>query len=133
MLPLSRNLMKLRVIVAESYPDFLHIFVSLLSTEFEVVATAVNGESALRCIRHWRPDVVILAMPGADGFELIKKVTSCAPRLGVVICSLESDPELVEVALQVGAQGYVLKTQIATDLVPAVKSVASGRRFVFRG
>ena len=121
--------MKLRVVVADNNPDFLRTFVSVLGTEFEVVATAVDGESALRCVRHWRPDVAILDS-GINGIELTKQVRACHTPPAVVICSVENDPEFVEAALQAGALGYVFKTRIATELISAVKSVVGGHRFV---
>jgi DNA-binding NarL/FixJ family response regulator len=123
---------KLRIVVAERDPDFLREFVSILSPEFEIIATVVDGESAVRSIRHCRPDIAILdlEMQGINGIEVTKRVMCCPPYPAVVICSLESDPEIVEAALQAGALGYILKARTATDLTPAVKAVAIGHQFV---
>jgi DNA-binding NarL/FixJ family response regulator len=52
------------------------------------------------------------------------------PSPAVVVCGLESDPDILEAVRQAGALGYVFKTRIAKDLTMAVKSVASGQSFV---
>jgi DNA-binding NarL/FixJ family response regulator len=122
----------LRVIVADDDPGFLREFISLLGAEFEVVATASDGESALEYIRQHRPDVAVLdlKMPKLNGIEITRKATCCMPGLAVVICSVENHSDMVEVAFEAGALGYVSKTRIASDLISAVKSTAAGRRFI---
>ena len=123
---------KLRVVVADDNPEFLSQLLATLSPQCEVVATATDGRSALDSIRKLRPDVAIvdIKMPNLNGIELTKKATCCPPHAAVVICSVESDPEIIEHALHAGAIGYVIKSQIASDLIPAVNSAAAGRRFV---
>jgi DNA-binding NarL/FixJ family response regulator len=124
--------MKLRIVVADDNTVFLAKIVSVLATEFEVIATAADGKSALECARLRHPDVVVLdlEMPGFNGIEVAKELTRHPPSPAVVICSVENDPEIVEAARQVGALGYVFKPRIAQDLITAVKSVASGKPFV---
>lgn len=135
--------MKLRVVVADDMPSMLAHLVSLLETEFEVVAAAEDGKSALECIRRYAPDVAVLDlhMPGLNGIELTREARKVAPkrdwsafsRLGVpavVICSVEGDPEIIQEAQEAGALGYVLKTQMDRDLITAVKSAAHGKWFV---
>jgi two-component system response regulator DegU len=124
--------MKLRIVVADDNKAFLVMMVSLVATEFEVVATAADGRSALECIRLCRPDVVVLdlEMPGLNGIELTKELIKDSSSPAVVICSVENAPEIVEAALQAGILGYVFKARVAADLVAAVKSAARGQSFV---
>jgi len=133
---------KLRVVVADDMPSMLRHLVSLLETEFEVVAAAEDGKSALECIRRYAPDVAVLDlhMPGLNGIELTREVRKMAPKRdwsvfsrlspAVVICSVEGDPEIIQEAQEAGALGYVLKTQMDRDLIKAVKSAAHGKWFV---
>ena len=123
---------KLRAVVADDNPEFLSQVLRTVSAELDVVGTASDGPSALDSIGTLRPDIAIidLKMPGLNGIELTRKVTCCPPKAAVVICSLESDPDVIQHALDAGAMGYVLKARIATDLIAAVKSVASGQQFV---
>ena len=124
--------MKLRAVVADDNPEFLSRVIATVSAELDIVATASDGPSALDSIRKLRPDIAIvdLKMPGLNGIELIRKATCCLPSAAVIVCSVESDPEVIQHALDAGAMGYVLKPRIATDLIAAVKSVASGQQFV---
>ena len=124
--------MKLHIVVADDNPAFLAKLVSVLATEFEVVATAADGKSALECIRLFQPNVVVLdlEMPGFNGIEVAKELTRHPPSPAVVICSIENAPEIVEAAREAGALGYVFKARIAKDLIAAVKAVADGQSFV---
>ena len=121
---------RLRIIVADDNPAFLRELISLLTAEFEVVATAADGKSALDLIRRYKPDLVVLdlAMPILNGIELTRELAKHSP--SVVICSVETDPEIVEAARQVGALGYVFKVRVKRDLILAVKSAVQGRPFV---
>jgi DNA-binding NarL/FixJ family response regulator len=123
-------LARLRIIVADDNPAFLRELISLLTAEFEVVATAADGKSALDLIRRYKPDLVVLdlAMPILNGIELTRVLAKHSP--SVVICSVETDPEIVEGARQVGALGYVFKVRVKKDLILAVKSAVQGRPFV---
>ena len=124
--------MKLRIVVAEDNPEFLKEFVSVLSGEFEIVATAADGRAALECIARCQPDVVVLdlEMPVLNGIEVTRALREDPPKPAVVICSVETDPEIVDAAREAGALGYVFKPRIATDLIKAVKAAGGGESFV---
>ncbi len=124
--------MKLRIVVADDTTAFLVKIVSVLATEFEVVATAADGRSAMQCIRLYRPNVVVLdlQMPGLNGLEVTRELAQSPPSPAVVICSVENDLEIVKAARQAGALGYVFKARITKDLILAVKSAADGQFFV---
>jgi len=124
--------MKLSIVVADDNTAFLAKILSVVASEFDVVATAADGRSALECIRLWRPNVAVLdlEMPGLNGIDVTKELAKDPSSPAVVICSVENDPEIVEAARRVGALGYVFKTRVAEDLIVAVKSAADGRSFV---
>ena len=121
---------RLRIIVADDNPAFLRELTSLLAPEFDVVATAANGRSALDLIRRYKPDLVVLdlGMPLLNGIEVTRQLAKHGPP--VVICSVETDPEVVEAARQAGAVAYVFKMRVQKDLILAVKSAVQGRPFV---
>ena len=120
---------RLRIIVADDNPAFLCELTSLLAPEFDVVATAANGRSALDLIRRYKPDLVVLdlGMPLLNGIEVTRELAKHSPP--VVICSVETDPEVVEAAQRAGALAYVFKVRIAKDLILAVKSALQGKPF----
>ena len=123
---------KLRLIVADDSPPLLQKLVSLLAVEFDVVATAVDGKTALNLIRRYEPDLVVLdlQMPALNGIEVARELAKNPPSPPVVICSAETDPEIVEAAREAGAVEYVFKTRIETDLTLAAKSAVQKSSFV---
>src|ERR1700745_416134 len=93
---------KPRVVVADDNPAFLQKLISLLEVDFDIVATATDGKSALDLIRRYKPDLVVLelGLQVLNGIEVSREVTRHGPPL--VICSLETDPEIVQAARQAG-------------------------------
>ena len=126
------RLNKLRVVIADDNPAVLRQLVLLLAVEFDVVATAENGLLALKHICQRKPDVVVLdlKMPILDGTEVARQIQGSVPMPAIVICSVETDPDIVEAAQRAGALGYVFKTSMARDLIPAVKAAARGEAFI---
>jgi DNA-binding NarL/FixJ family response regulator len=125
--------MKLRILVADDNACFLRKMVSLLEAEFEIVAAVADGHAAVEAAQSYQPDIIVLdlEMPGLNGIDVTRKVTTLSgaqPR--TIICSVETDLEIVEAALQAGALGYVFKYRIETDLIRALKSAMRGERFV---
>lgn len=116
--------------VADDNPAILRELVSLLRMEFNVVCVAQNGQSALECVRNYRPDVVVLdlQMP-FSGLDVTRELRKVGASPAVVICSTENDPEIIEEVHQSGALGYVFKPQALQDLSVAVKAAASGESF----
>jgi DNA-binding NarL/FixJ family response regulator len=124
--------MKLRLIVAEHDRSFLRTFESLLGSEFEIMATAAEANSAIELASQLHPDVVVLdlELSGRTGIEVTRRIVEPAPHPAVVVCSLESDPDIVQAVRQAGALGYVLKSRLAIDLIAAVKAAAKGDAFL---
>jgi len=124
--------MKLRILVADDNSEFLRMMALILEAEFEVVATATDGQSALEAVRSCLPDLVVLdlEMPLLNGIDVTRELANHSPATRTVICSVETDPEIVETAVAAGAMGYVFKSRIETDLILAVRSVARGQVFV---
>jgi len=121
-----------KVVVADDNPAVLRQFVSLLESEFDVVATADNGQLALECIQRYQPDIAVLdlEMPILNGIAVTRELMKLGQDPAVVICSVESDPEVIEAAQQAGALGYVFKRRMTKDLIIAVRSAARGEPFV---
>src|SRR5215467_9282868 len=116
--------MKLKVVVADDNPAVLRELVSLLEAEFDVVSTAENGQLAFEYARRNEPDIVVLdlEMPLLNGIEVTRKLRKLGRTPAVVICSVESDPEIIEAAQQAGALGYVFP-QSAACMVCMVSGV----------
>ncbi len=99
-----------------------------------VVAEASDGIEAMSLIREHKPDVAVLdiQMPGQSGIEVTRAIRAERLPVGVLILTAFDDPPYVKAALQAGANGYVLKTADASEIVEAVRAVREGQSVLDR-
>ena len=99
------------------------------ASDLRVIAEAGDGEEAQTLIQKHRPDVAVLdiQMPKASGIEVTRWVRSRLPEVGVLILTAYDDDPYVMAVLQAGANGYVLKTGQADELIQAVRDVYEGK------
>ena len=97
-----------------------------------IVATAADGLQAMERLAEHRIDLIVadLAMPKMNGHELIRMVSKKYPKVKMIVLSSLTDDESVAAAIQDGADGYILKSGLADELVEAVKRVSLGERFL---
>ncbi len=100
--------------------------------DIETVGEAANAERAVFEALEHKPDVVLMdvVMPGKSGIEGMPALLQALPETKVLILSMQDDPHYVREAFEAGASGYVLKEAADTDVVEAVRAVASGARYV---
>ena len=101
-------------------------------TDIRIVAEAENGEQAIEVIAATTPDVAVLdvRMPKASGIDVTRWIRENAPSTAVLVLSAYDDDPYVLAVLQAGANGYVLKSADAEDIVRAVRSVHAGKSAV---
>ncbi len=95
-----------------------------------VVAEADNGAQALEAVGTTQPDVVVLdiQMPGGNGLEVARQLRGTGQTLGILILTAFDDPPYIRAALEAGANGYVLKSSDADEIVEAVRAVHEGKQ-----
>ncbi|MGI0492812.1 response regulator [Alkalinema pantanalense CENA528] len=96
--------------------------------EFEIVAEAEDGETAIEIARSQSLDVVLLdiGLPGIGGIEACRQIKLLQPSLPILVLTSRQDVVLLSRLLEAGAQGYCLKGVAAETLVLAIRSVAKG-------
>jgi DNA-binding NarL/FixJ family response regulator len=97
--------------------------------DLTVIGEAGTAESALARIPALRPDVAVLdvRLPDGDGVTVCREIRSRMPEVACLMLTSFGDDEALFNAIMAGAAGYVLKQIRGTDLVGAVRTVASGR------
>lgn len=97
--------------------------------DLQVIAEAGDGEEAQGLIQKYKPDVAVLdiQMPKASGIEVTRWVRAHLPEVGVLILTAYDDDPYVMAVLQAGANGYVLKTAEADELIQSVRDVNEGK------
>jgi len=103
--------------------------------DFEVVAEASNGGELLERLSRSVPDVLLmdLDMPGISGSELIARIRVSWPGLALLVLSMHNEPAVAMRALKAGASGYITKDCDLNILLPAIRAVATGKKFIMPG
>lgn len=97
--------------------------------DVDVVAEANDGAEALSLVEQYQPDIAVLDihMPEVTGIEATRRIKARFPQVRVLILTAYDDDPYVFALLQAGADGYVLKTASAEELVRAVHTVYEGQ------
>jgi DNA-binding NarL/FixJ family response regulator len=131
---MARATKKLRIFVADDHELVRRGIRGLLRTKrgWKVIGEAANGREAVERIRKLKPDVVIvdISMPDLDGLQATRRIREAVPTTEVVVLTMHESDQMVRRVLDAGALGYVLKSDLATHLVKAVKSVSAGKLFL---
>jgi two-component system, NarL family, response regulator NreC len=123
----------LRVLLADDHGIVRRGLRSLLESQpgIDVVGETADGLDALRMCTETAPDILILdvAMPKLNGIEVAARVQKLERPPAVIVLSMHADESYIIRALAAGARGYLLKDATDEDLLPAIRSVASGKPY----
>jgi DNA-binding NarL/FixJ family response regulator len=131
---MARAMNKLRILVADDHELVRHGIRGILRTRrgWRVIGEAANGQEAVEKTHKLKPDVAILdvSMPDLDGLQATRQIRETSPNTKVVVLTMHESDQMVHRVLEAGALGYVLKSDLAANLVKAVKDVSAGRLFL---
>jgi two-component system, NarL family, invasion response regulator UvrY len=124
----------IRIMLVDDHAVVRAGFRRLLEQEpgIRVIAEAESGERAYLLYLEHVPDVVVmdLSMPGVSGFEIIRRIAERQPNARILVFSMHEDASLAVRAIQLGARGYVTKSNAPEVLATAVVQVAAGKLFL---
>jgi DNA-binding NarL/FixJ family response regulator len=97
-----------------------------------VVGEAANGREAVEKAIKLRPDVAVvdISMPELDGVEVVRQIREAVPDAKVLVLTMHESGQMVRHALEAGARGYLLKSDLSDCLTKAVRAIADGKRFL---
>ncbi|MES2048989.1 MAG: response regulator transcription factor [Pseudomonadota bacterium] len=100
--------------------------------DIQVVGEAVDGHDTLAKARLGDFDVLLmdLSMPGRSGVDLIRQIKDEMPKLPILILTMHEEEQYAVRAIRAGARGYLTKESAGTQLVTALRKVASGRPYI---
>lgn len=126
--------MKYRVLIADDHLLVRMGIKSLIAhlNDYEVVAEAEDGGAALACLRDQRADIALLdiAMPEITGIEAALQTRQFDQAVKIIFLSANDTPEVVEQALDAGANGYLLKDFVLCELEAALAAVIRGEHYL---
>ena len=102
------------------------------SPDMEIVGEAATSQEALELVRSGSFDLIILdiSMPGQNGLEILRELKSESPALKVIILSMYPEEQYAIRSLRDGASAYLTKGSQPEELILAIKTVASGKRYI---
>ncbi len=103
-----------------------------LQDDINVIGVAPCGESALDMLEKVRPDVVLMDinMPGIGGVEACRRVLKKHSTIKVVALSVHNDGPIPQQLLKLGALGFISKGSPVDEMVSAIRTVQSGKRYL---
>jgi CheY-like chemotaxis protein len=124
----------MRILVVDDNSQVRAAILSILMTDprLEVISEATNGTEAIQLAQTLQPDLILLdiGLPDLNGLEVAQHLANIAPRSAVLFLSQHTSTEIVNSTVSSGAMGYVVKSDAAAELVPAVLAAGSGRKYL---
>jgi two-component system, NarL family, response regulator NreC len=122
------------IVVADDHPVVRLGLRTVLEKEedFHVIAEVFDGVEAVRTVQRHNPDVLLLdlMMPGMNGMYVTSEVKERSPDTRVIIFSMHASALYVQEAFSRKADGYVIKDNLAGEIVRAIRTVISGKRYL---
>ncbi len=125
---------KLRIMIADDHELVRRGARGVLHSRpgWRVVGQAANGRVAVEKTIKLKPDVAILdiSMPELDGVEAVRQIRQAVPDTKVLVLTMHESDQMVQRALDAGAHGYILKSDLTDSLLKGVSAVVGGKRFL---
>ena len=118
--------------MADDQPAVLSQVTRILGDEYDIVGTVGDGLELLEAAGRLEADVIVLdiTMPGVDGLGAARSLKRAGCRSRLVFLTVHEDADFAREALALGADAYVVKSRLASDLLTAIHEALAGQKFV---
>jgi two-component system NarL family response regulator len=127
---------KIRVLVIDDHAGMREGISGVVNAQQDmtVVGEASDGQQALEQFRSLRPDVSLVDwnLPIVPGEEVLVTLSAEAPKAQFIVITAISDDDCIRRALNLGAQAYLHKDMLRRELLPAIRAVHQGQRYLPR-
>ena len=124
----------IRILIADDYEGWRSQVRSLLQArpDWQVIAEAADGPETVQKAEELKPDLILLdiGLPKLNGIEAARRLRQISPNSKIMIVSMYNSPDVVQAGFSTGALGYVRKTDVKRELLPAIDAVLQGKQFV---
>jgi DNA-binding NarL/FixJ family response regulator len=125
-----------RVLVVDDYEPFRRFVCSTLGKrlDLEVIGEASDGLEAVHKADDLQPDLILLdiGLPSLNGIEATRRIRKLSPESKILFLSQESSADVIEEALNSGGTGYVVKTNVGSELLDAIEAMRRAGSSVVR-
>ena len=124
----------IRVILVDDHSVVRMGFKMLIESEsdMEVICEAESGEEGIKVFKELKPDVVVMdiTMPGIGGLESIERILAFDKNAKILVLSAHEDSVHPKRVLNAGALSYLTKRSAAEELIKAIRSISSGKKYL---
>ena len=124
----------IRVLVVDDYEPWRQFACTTLlkQPDLEIIGEVSDGLEAVQQAKELQPDLILLdiGLPTLNGIEAARRIREVSSASKILFVSENRSADMVEAALSNGAGGYVVKSDAAGELLPAIKAVLEGKRFI---
>ncbi|HEY5584945.1 MAG TPA: response regulator transcription factor [Ruminiclostridium sp.] len=124
----------IRILIADDHDIIRQGLKRIISFEedMNIVAEAENGEKALTLLNQQELDVVLLDcnMPIMNGIQVLEAIKEQEDKIKVIMLTIENDRKTIHTAINIGADGYMLKDSAGTEIVNAIRLVHKGEKYI---
>jgi DNA-binding NarL/FixJ family response regulator len=122
----------IRILVADDHTLVRNIPCQILRSQadFEIICECVDASGAVEKTEEMRPDVIILdiSLPDMGGLEVVRRIRTASPLTEILLCSEHA--HMVREGLDLGARGYIVKSDAVRELIAAVRTVMRGEIYI---
>ncbi len=120
------------VILADRHHGLMEGVRGLLETMFDTVIMVADEASLLEGASRLEPAAVIadLSLARADNLGWLRQLRSICPKTKLIVLSVHDEPSVCARTIEAGADGFIVKRAIATDLLPGLDAVMSGKHYI---
>jgi DNA-binding NarL/FixJ family response regulator len=107
----------------------------MLETEAKSVVMVADEASLIQAVDRIAPDLVVadLSFPVSGAANIVRLIKQHHPETKIIVVSVHDEPAVVNEVIEAQAEGFVLKRRAVADLIPAIREVCQGGRFVSLG
>jgi DNA-binding NarL/FixJ family response regulator len=122
----------IRVIVADDFPSMLEAVSKCLAPGCEIIEKVTDGMALVESAFRLQPDLLVtdISMSKLNGIEAVRQLRSRGLKTPVIVLTIIEDRDIANEALSAGAQGFVLKSRMGSELPLAVREVLAGRTYI---
>jgi len=125
--------MPLRILIVDDFEPWRRFVSSALQkVDSQILLEVSDGLEAVYKAESLHPDLILLdiGLPTLNGIQAARRIRNLSPDSRILFLSEESSPEVAEAALEAGGTGYVVKSDAGRELLPAVKALSEGKRYI---
>jgi DNA-binding NarL/FixJ family response regulator len=121
-----------RVILADKHSNMLGGIRHLLEDEVKTVLMVADETSLYHALENFNPDVVVadLSLPISTETNIAWALKRRFPKIKIIILSIHDEKSVVDDTMAAGVEGFVLKRRAVIDLIPAIREVLQGHKYI---